>query len=217
MKIMIGIPCMDKMDTLFYGSTLGLQRTHDDIHFCIKKGSVTYDARNEMAVDAITEGSERVLMIDSDMVFKPDLLKRMSARMDEGCEMVCGIFFKRVVPTSPVIYSKLQPPTTDQYGNKRANITVYEDYPKDSLFEVEGCGFGAVMMTTKLIKEVWDTYDQPPFAPLDWCGEDMAFCYKARQMGRKIWCDSSIKVGHLAQVEIGEETWLAQNRQGIKK
>ena len=213
MKIMIGFPCMDKIDTLFYGSVLGLRRTNDDIHFNIKKGSMIYDARNEMAVDAITTEADRVLMIDSDMVFKPDLLQRLNQRMDEGCEMVCGLFFQRVIPTKPVIYKQLQPPTTDEMGNKTANIITYTDYPKDSLFEVEGCGFGAVMMTKELIKDVWDYYGQPPFSPLEWCGEDMAFCYKVRQMGRKIWCDSSIKVGHLGQVEFGEETWIAQNAQ----
>ena len=212
MKIMIGIPCMDKVDTLFYGSTLGLKRIDAELHFNIKKGSMIYDARNELAVDAITTETDRVLMIDSDMVFKPDLLERMNARLDEGYDMVCGLFFKRVIPTSPVIYKELLPPTTDEKGNKKSNIITYTDYPKDSLFPVEGCGFGAVMMTTKLIKDVWDTYNEPPFSPLEWCGEDMAFCYKARLFGAKIMCDSSIKVGHLGQVEFGEETWLAQNK-----
>jgi hypothetical protein len=68
------------------------------------------------------------------------------------------------------------------------------------------------MMTMELVKAVWDTFG-PAFHPLDWCGEDMAFCYKARQLGRKIWCDSSIKIGHLGQIEFGEETWKSQPKQ----
>ena len=217
MKILIGIPCMDEVDTLFMASILGMKRT-GEIHFDIKKGSMIFDARNEIAVDAITQEADRVMMIDSDMRFDRDMLERMSARLDQGCEMVCGLFFKRVLPTMPVIYKQLDPPTVDpETGNKTPHVVPYNDYPRDSLFEVEGCGFGAVMMTKELVKAVWDAYGQPPFLPLEWCGEDMAFCYKARQLGRKIWCDSSIKVGHLGQIEFGEQTWINQNAKDTKK
>ena len=217
-KTLIGIPCMDKLDTQFFASVLKMKRV-GDIHFDIKKGSMIYDARNEIAVDAITQETDRVLMIDSDMRFDSDMMERMSARIDQGCEMVCGIFFKRVIPTAPVIYKQLIPPAKSDNGKLIPNVVIYEDYPKDALFEVEGCGVGAVMMTTELIKAVWDAWQQPSFMPLPWCGEDMAFCYKARMLGRKIWCDSSIKVGHLGQVEFNERTYLSQqaeSKQEIK-
>lgn len=213
MKTIIAIPCMDKVDTLFMSSVLGLRRPSDMlIHFDIKKGSMIYDARNEVAIDAITQESDRVLWIDSDMRFRSDMLERLSARIDMGCEMVCGLFFKRVLPTMPVIYKRLEPPIVNPDGTKTKQIEAYTDYPENTLFEVEACGFGAVMMTTELIKAVWDAFG-PAFMPLDWCGEDMAFCYKARQLGRTIWCDSSIKVGHLGQIEFGEATWKNQGKQ----
>ena len=214
MKTIIAIPCMDKVDTLFMASLLGMRRV-GEVHFDIKKGSMIFDSRNEVAVDAITQEADRVLWIDSDMRFSNDLMERMSARLDEGCEMVCGLFFKRVLPTMPVIYKQLLPPKELSDGSKVKQVVAYTDYPKDKLFEVQGCGFGAVMMTKQLIKDVWDTYKQPPFIPMDWCGEDMAFCYKVREMGRKIWCDSSIKVGHIGQVEFGEETWRNQESKAV--
>lgn len=214
MKTIIAIPCMDKVDTLFMASLLGMRRV-GEVHFDIKKGSMIFDSRNEVAVDAITQEADRVLWIDSDMRFSNDLMERMSARLDEGCEMVCGLFFKRVLPTMPVIYKRLLPPSEFPDGRKIKQVMAYTDYPKDELFEVQGCGFGAVMMTKQLIKDVWDTYNQPPFIPMDWCGEDMAFCYKVREMGRKIWCDSSIKVGHIGQVEFGEETWRNQENKAV--
>ena len=54
MRILIGIPCMDKVDTLFMSSIMGMKRV-GEIHFDIKKGSMIFDARNEIAVDAITQ------------------------------------------------------------------------------------------------------------------------------------------------------------------
>lgn len=204
---------MEKVDTHFMASLLGMRRV-GETHFDIKTCSLTHDARNEIAVDAITNDADRVLMIDSDMRFDPDMMERMSARLDEGYDMVCGLFFKRKLPTSPVIYSQLSPPDEDENGNIVPHVVPYVKYPKNTLFEVDGCGFGAVMMTKQLIKDVWDEFGQPPFMPLEWCGEDMSFCYKVRMLNRKIWCDSSIRVGHMGQTEFNEDTYLAQNRNG---
>lgn len=196
--------------TSFYASSIQLHPV-GQIEMVIERCSLTYDARNSITIKAIENGADRILMIDSDMTFEPDLMQRMSARIDEGCDMVCGLFFKRSLPTSPVIYKQLEPPA--EVGDKlESQIIAYTDYPKDALFEVEGCGFGAVMMTTELAKAVWETYKEPAFTPYHWCGEDMTFCYKVRKMGRKIWCDSSIKVGHLGQVEFNEQTWLSQSK-----
>ena len=208
MKIMIGIPCMEKVDTSFFASMLSLKLS-GEVHYNIKKSTLVYDARNEICMDAINQKMDRLLMIDSDMRFDYDLFTRMNDRLNQGCEMICGLFFKRVIPTAPVIYTRIEPPTIDNDGKPKMNIDPYYNYPKDSLFEVEGCGFGAVMMNIELVKAIWDTFG-PPCMPTDWCGEDMAFCYRTRQLGRKIWCDSSIKVGHLGSIEFGEKTYLSQ-------
>ena len=34
------------------------------------------------------------------------------------------------------------------------------------------------------------------FAPINGVGEDLSFCWRARQCGYKIWCDPSIALGH---------------------
>lgn len=211
MKIMIGIPCMDKVDTVFMTSLLGLHRPQNaQIHFNIKKGSLIFDARNQIAADAINQGADRVLMIDSDMTFKPDLLERLNERLDQGYDMVCGLFFQRVLPTKPVIYEMLEPPVVNPDGSLTKRVVTFMKYPRDDIFMIDGCGFGAVMMTTEVIKSVWDEFG-PAFTPFDWCGEDMAFCYRAKRVGWEIHCDSSIKVGHMGQVEFNEETWLKQH------
>lgn len=209
MKTIIGLPCLNMVHTSFLASFTKLHPV-GEIHLVIERCSLTYDARNNITIKAFESNADRILMIDSDMTFNEDMMQRMSARLDEGCDMVCGLFFKRSLPTVPVIYKQLAPPFEDEEKNIKTRIVPYTDYPRDSLFEVEGCGFGAVMMTTELAKAVWETYKEPAFHPYQWCGEDMAFCYKVRQMGRKIWCDSSIKVGHTGEVEFNETTYLAQ-------
>ena len=200
MKYLIAIPCMDTMPTGFVRSLVSTRIIGTcEISFAIS--SLIYDARNHLAHKGATEGFDRVLWLDSDMTYSPDLMERLAARLDEGADMVTGLYMKRKAPIEPTIFKSgtLEKPTSD----------VYLDYPRDALFEVAGCGFGAVMMTAELLKVVGDAYGAP-FSPVSGAGEDLSFCYRVRALGRKIWCDSSIKLGHVGYVEITEQTYLTE-------
>ena len=106
MKTLIAIPCMDMVHTVFMKALLGLQRV-EQIQFGLSCSSLVYDSRNNLAKQACTENFDRVLWLDSDMDFDPDLLKRLSKDMDEGRDFVSGIYFKRKAPVSPVIYNEV--------------------------------------------------------------------------------------------------------------
>ena len=198
MKYLIAIPCMDTMPTAFVRSLVSTRIIGIcEISFAIS--SLIYDARNRLAHKAAIEGFDRVLWLDSDMTYPPDLMERLASHLDAGIEMVSGLYIKRKAPIEPVIYKSgtLDTPTNDPYL----------DYPRDALFEVAGCGFGAVMMTADLIRAVGDAYGAP-FSPVPGAGEDLSFCYRVRALGRKIWCDSAIKLGHVGYIEVTEQTYL---------
>ena len=46
------------------------------------------------------------------------------------------------------------------------------------------------------------------FAPIGNTGEDLAFCWRARQCGFKVWCDPSIICGHVGYM-ISDENYYA--------
>ena len=119
---------------------------------------------------------------------------RLGEDLDAGWDMVCGLYFKRELPVTPVIYKRVE----------MANgVEPYRDYPKDSLFPVAGCGFGAVMMTTDLLIRA-DTHKTGPFTPLPHLSEDLSFCKRAAAVGARMACDSRIKVGHVGVIAYGE-------------
>ena len=207
MKTLIAIPAMQTVPTKFLRCIENLRRL-PDTYTTVSECSLIHDARNEFASIAIINGFDRVLWIDSDMVFDNDLLLRLSAHLDNGKRMVCGLFFKRVLPTAPVIYSR-QERRTDPVQGEYIKPVIYEDYPTDKPFEVDACGFGAVMTDVALLKAVWDQYG-PPFSHYMNLGEDMSFCYRVRQMGQRIWCDPSVTVGHIGQMVYDESVWLTQ-------
>ena len=129
-----------------------------------------------------------------------------SADMDTGLEYVSAIFFKRKLPTVPVVYKQL---SYTAGVSVKAEAVAYKDYPKDTVFEVAATGFGAVMMTTDLLKRVWDNYC-PPFDPMTQIGEDLSFCYRVNQLGVKMYCDSRVKAGHIGQYVFTESDYRRQ-------
>lgn len=192
MRTLIAVPAMDMLSTDFCRSCVGLQLS-GEVQWTFSQGSLVYDGRNILADTAVREGFDRVLWLDSDMVFDPYLFLRLSEHLDLGREMISGLYVSRKAPIHPVIYKSIR---RDPLDNGFLPVAeAYSDYPRDSLFPVAGCGFGAVMMTTELLRRLQAAYGLP-FTPLPGFGEDLSFCLRVRELNAEIWCDSSIKLGH---------------------
>lgn len=202
MKTLIAIPCMDMMHTPFVISLTGLQ-VKGEIKFAYSASSLVYDSRNGLARKAICEKFDRVLWLDSDMQFSPDLFHRLSDDLDEGRDFVSGLYFTRKPPYKPVIFKKAGYEHFGENGLKPI-AEAYYDYPKDSVFEVASAGFGGVMMNTSLLEEVEKNFGLP-FSPIMGFGEDISFCMRVHELGRKMYCDSRVKMGHVGQYVYSEE------------
>ena len=194
-KTLIAVPAMDMCPVPFAYSLATLRRDAPS-RISVISGAAVYEARNELAREALAEGCGRVLWIDSDMVFPDDTMIRLGADLDAGYDMVCGIFFKRRLPVAPVIYRSVEEAT--------GRCEVFADYPRDSLFEVAGCGFGAVMMKAELLTRAAEEGGLGPFTPLPGLSEDLSFCVRAVKAGARIGCDSRVKIGHAGQIVYGE-------------
>lgn len=185
----ICIPCMDMMHQKFVQSLLAM-RKEPDTNIMFGVSSLIYDARNVLAENTVRGKYDRILWLDSDMVFDRDLMEKLSARLDEGYDMVSALYVSRKPPIRPCVYSHVQP------GENAPSI---EDYDGAGLVQIEGCGFGAVMMTVDLVNAVGEAYGRP-FSPIIGLGEDLSFCYRVTALGRKMFCDTDIRVGHCGQM-----------------
>jgi hypothetical protein len=194
-KVLIAVPALDTMPTQTTYSMLSLKRDCPSRYSFIVRASCA-DARNMLAREAIESGADRVLWIDSDMVFQDDLMLRLGRDLDAGWDMVCGLYFKRELPVTPVIYKAI---------TANEGVMPYFDYPRDELFSVAGCGFGAVMTTTRLLERVTEAAKGAgSFTPLPTLSEDLSFCWRAKREGARIGCDSRVKVGHVGVITYGE-------------
>lgn len=200
MRTLIAIPCLDMVHTLFFASMLSMRKP-EGTEVAIASCSLVYESRHTLAMKAVNEGFDRVLWLDSDMTFDPDMLERFSADLDQGLDFVCGLFFTRKNPIKPCIYEVCRP-RKKKTGEIIPVVESFREIP-ENLFEIEGCGFAAVMMTTDLIRSAGPL----PFFPAEGFGEDLTFCRKVRAAGKKLYCDPTIKVGHIGTQIISEATW----------
>lgn len=198
-KTFIAIPCMDQVPAPFMASLAQLR--DDDLIMGVNVGSLIYNSRNELAKRAIATESEFCLWLDSDMVFQPDLLKRLKKHFENPeTEIVSGVYFRRSTPYTPVLYDKLE---IDAKGN--CEFHELETLPKDDKpFEVAGIGFGGVLMRTSVLMDVFGLH-RMPFAPINGVGEDLSFCWRAREAGHKIICDPTIELGHVGHITVNRQ------------
>ena len=194
LKVLIAVPSMDMVSARFAQSLAAIQKPCESA-VAFQIGSLIYDARNKLVQQAIKYEADYIMWLDSDMVFPPDTLVRLFEDIREGRDIVTGLYFRRVLPFKPVIYKAL---------GRDVKTEDYEDYPRDEIFEVAGCGFGCVLMKTDVISRVTGRFGKP-FTPMIDYGEDLAFCLRAAETGTEIWCDPTARVGHIAHVPVYPE------------
>lgn len=200
MKTLIAVPCMDQVPALFAKSLATMQRV-DECLVAFQMGSLVYTSRNELAKLALKSEADYVLWLDSDMVFDSDLMIRMFDRMRElDADMLTGLYFRRVQPYTPVLFDELEIKPSG-----RCNWTHFETIP-DEPFKVGGCGFGTVLMSTDVLMSV-QMQNNSLFAPIGGVGEDLSFCWRARQAGYDIWCDPKIVCGHVGYAVVNDSYW----------
>lgn len=195
-KIFVAVPTLNMVPVKFVSSLIMLLYHHIDgaeIYLQIVSDSLTYTARDTLAQMAMDQECDYVLWIDSDMVFPADALERL---LKHDKDMVTAVYYKRRGDHSPVIYC----------GVWEGEATTYYDFPKDGLFEVAGCGFGFVLTRTEVLKAVTERYHLL-FHPMIGLGEDLSFCNRWLSCGGEIWCDPTIKLGHIGECVFTEEDW----------
>lgn len=191
MRLMIAVPTTDYMHASFVDSlvklTAELSRQRIAYSVEIVAGTLVYIARNRLACKAINENYTHVLWLDSDMTFNEKVVDDLLF-----CEkdMVCGAFVSRRPPYTPCIYSSLVPGRVDkihEFGTKP--------------FKVAGCGFACVLTAVSVLRDVQMKFGDC-FTPTTDFGEDLAFCDRVRQIGGEIWCEPTVRPGHIAHVPI---------------
>ena len=205
MKTMVCVPCGDNMAPEFVKSLVRMQKKGEVVYEFVQS-SILFKNRNELAERAIAENTDYTLWLDTDMIFPDSLMFDLMADM-EGRDFVTGVCHMRRPPYRPCIWKKIRRGLTEEENEAEG----YDDYPRDGIFRIEGCGFACVMVRTGLLKTVIDTYHEA-FAPIPGYGEDISFCLRARACGFDLHCDPGIQIGHMGQIVVTDDSFQAYRR-----
>lgn len=199
-KILIAVPCMDQVPAQFCQSLATLEKPGPTM-VAFQVGSLIYTSRNQLAAMAIQKEVDYIFWLDSDMMFAPATLRHMVKVLEERCDeqtILSGVYFRRVEPFTPVAFSKLDLSEAPKWEN-------IAELP-DDLFEVEGIGFGCVLAPTQVFMDVLAKFGDM-FTPINGVGEDLSFCWRARECGWKIVCDPRFDLGHVGHHIITRDFW----------
>lgn len=155
-----------------------------------------------------------IIFIDDDMTWQPDAISRLvRTHREHGLDMVGGLCFQRGDPYQPTLYMREKP--------NEGNYVFLEDWEDGAVVEVDATGMAFVLITKRLLEAIAGEFPPPdirskgrPPAYFRWdekgFGEDLTFCQDVKKAGGHIFVDTSIKLGHIGEQTITEETFLRE-------
>ena len=151
------------------------------------EGPYIYDNRNKLLQIAKEENSS-ILMIDADIVFTQANVDKVEIMLREYPLPVTQIgaitgIYALSNGKSPVFKR-----TEGDYE--------YTDVPK-ATEQISACGGGFLGLSKKLVQALPDNAFDNVFEGNVMHGEDISVCHRINEKGHKIYCDPSIKVGHV--------------------
>jgi len=216
-KVMIAIPVYDKpeVETVIslFDTTVD---TKHKIKLWFQSNSLVHRSRSMLADRALELDMDYLLFIDADMKFPPDALDRLVAH---NVDVVGALCTMRQPPCLPTI-GKF---TKDEQGNCTGVSTILK-YPDNALFEVDSIGMAFTLISRRALEAVRKAARTPKsgsfrFEELQNGGElpeDSAFCYRAKQAGMKVYCDTGLSILHKGPYFYGEQDYLGFQEQLIK-
>ena len=186
MKIVIGVPVGHfiipwKFTRSLIDGVLNLVNNGIQVKVLMTEGSYIDDNKTKLLAKALQHEPDYIIMLDWDHTFDPDDLQHLyETAKDNNLDLCSGLYFIDTGYKRPCLI---------------VNGLAYENYPEDSLFEVDTFGAGFSIMSYQAAKAI---YEVEGYNRIGNWGEDVSFCHRAKNVCNfKIWCDSRIKVGHL--------------------
>ncbi len=178
--------------------------------------------RSVMASEALRDGFEELMWIDSDVNFHPDDIEKLRSHK---LPLACGIYPKKNGKAFACSFNRADEDYNVQFG------------PGGGLYEINYAGFGFVHTRRQLYETVRTQLQIPEcnqrfgapivpyFMPMlvpdirgHWyLSEDYAFCERVKQCGIKIMADTTIRLLHVGNYGFSwQDVKFWENQSGRK-
>lgn len=149
------------------------------------QGAYIHDNRNQVIEAARKEGSSHVMFIDYDQTFPENGITTLLGR---DKDIIGGCYNKRSFPLQTTVMASI--------GGGPVHLLNPDEVPKEP-FRCNVVPTGFMLIKMEALKKMEPPYFS--FDPLEGrlVGEDVYFCRKANKLGIEVWCDPTIKIGHI--------------------
>lgn len=155
-------------------------------------GALISQAREEAVNKAIEEDYDYLVFLDDDMTFPKHTLVELANSIYLGADIASGLYVTKDKTHTPVVYGTWY----EDNGDLKCRC-FSKPLPKESiLVNVAAVGTGCMMIKTSVLRKVKEEYGDC-FSYFRGLGEDLSFCYKAKQLGYIIYLSTAIKCGHI--------------------
>jgi GT2 family glycosyltransferase len=200
-------------------------------HIPVTSSAVVARARNRIVKEFLEVNEsgtpiDWLFMIDTDMVFSPDIVDRLvEAAHPEQRPIVGGLCFSYMADLSmkfwPTLYAWIP-------GTER--LRRLTTYPPDTVIPVGATGAACLLVHRTVLQAMKEKFPPPrrwfnetPFYEKDDDGEilwetgdeyseDISFCLRAQSLGFPVHVHTGIRVGHVKDFEINEDMYLAEQQ-----
>lgn len=178
----------------FWGCVEDLERP-PRVRVRVVSGCSPAENRNLGIAYAQAVGARWIWFLDDDLTFQPDTLLRLLARFEsEQLDVLVPLTFMRKPPFAAIWFSRPDP-TPD------ALITALP--PPGQLVRIQGATFGGMLLRLSALEGV-----EPPYVAIGQAGQldrwddDVYFCRKLLDAGVAMWGDTTVRMGHTANIDI---------------
>jgi hypothetical protein len=210
------------VDLLFFDEIQGRRLREGGGVLGWKSGVNVSSARNSICQKFLDKSqAEWLWMLDTDMVFKPDVLERLLAEADpEKAPVVGGLCFG-------VDNGRYFPTLYDLTGTEDdIQFVRYDEWAPNTMMQVFATGAACLLIHRTALERIRDF--QPPhrqgkpgfsdafpwFQETDFngrvMGEDITFCLRAGTAGMPVHVNTAVTLGHVKQHALTEVGYLAQ-------
>lgn len=201
MKIAICVPCRDSVMSGFAFDLANLvgyvsRNTDHKITLLQMSGTLIFTQREKLAEEALADGAEAILWIDSDMRFPVNTLEVMLNRKVPILGVNATTRREPIIPTATQLEMK----------DRMATFRKVESRGKQGIEQVTAVGFGVTLVRSQVFKEI-----PKPWFNIIWkddgdiIGEDVHFCVKALDCGIETYVDHDLSpsIKHIGTKEYG--------------
>ncbi len=150
-----------------------------------------------------------ILMLDTDIIFEPDVVARMLHKMEvNNIDVLVGIYPYKGELHAPVLYG---------YNPKKKIEFIIGDWDKRfDVIECDSAGAGCLMIRKSVVDKV-KASGESLFGIIEPFSEDISFFRRLRKLGIKAYFTPNIKLGHLKFRELSIEDDYPQSDRIVKK